>query len=136
MRRYSFLSEADVFEALNKLRNAFLAAKDGSEVNQIINSLLTSEEKLQLGRRILIAEGLKQGLTLLDICQMLKVGKGTVVSVSQNLERYPQGFELIEKRGLSVEKHYQQKKYKYVGGSKLIKKKRVYTGITRKDIKR
>ena len=62
MRRYKFLQKEDLFEALNRLRDAFLAAKDGNEVEEIINGLLTQDEKLKIGRRILVAEYIKDGM--------------------------------------------------------------------------
>ena len=46
MRRYRFLEKEEIFDALNKLRNAFLAARDGDEVEEIINGLLTFDEKM------------------------------------------------------------------------------------------
>ena len=52
MRRYVFLREKDIFEALNKVRDAFLAAKDGNEVNKIIDGLLTYDEKLKICRKL------------------------------------------------------------------------------------
>lgn len=136
MRRYKYIEEKDIFESWNKLRDALLAAQNGSEVNEIMKSLFTDEEKFQMGRRILIAEGLKMGMTIVEITDLLKVGKNTVSSVLRKLERYPAGFELIEKRSLKVEKEYDKKKYKSSGGSKLVFKKKEYSGVTRKDIKR
>lgn len=136
MRRYKYIQEKDIFESWNKLRDALLAAHDGNEVNEIMKSLFTEEEKFQLGRRIIIADGLKMGMTIIEICDILRVGKNTVSSVLRKLEKYPTGFDLIEKRTAKMEKEYGQKKYKEVGGSKLVHKKKEYTGITRKDIKR
>lgn len=136
MRRYRFLTKESVYEALNRLRDAFLAAKDGNEVNEIINGLLTSDERLKIGRRILIAEYIKEGLSIQVIATGLKVGKNTVLSVMRNLEEHPTSFELINKRGEKVEKEYKNKKYRFIGGSTLVFKKGEYTGVKRKDIKR
>ena len=44
MRRYGFLTKTDTYEALNRLRDAFLAAKDGNEVNEIINGILKIQD--------------------------------------------------------------------------------------------
>ena len=55
MRRYKFLDKDSVFSALNRLRASFLAAKDGNDVEEIINALFTVDEKLRIGRRIQIA---------------------------------------------------------------------------------
>ena len=136
MRRYKFLNKEDVYESLNKLRDAFLAAKDGNEVEEIINGLLTHDEKLKIGRRILIAEYLKSGFKFEDIVRYLKVGKNTIVTVMKSLDQHPSYIELISKRREKVDKEYKKKSYLLSGGSKLIFKKREYTGFKRKDVKR
>lgn len=136
MRRYKFLRKEDVYEALNRLRDAFLAAKDGTEVEEIINGLLTQDEKLKIGRRILIAEYIKAGNSLDEITNMLKVGKNTIVSVMKSLDTYPTFFDLISRRSKKVETTYGQRKYRLIGGSTLVFKKRQYTGFKRKDVKR
>ncbi len=136
MRRYKFLRKEDVYEALNRLRNAFLAAKNGDEVEEIINGILTHDEKIKIGRRILIAECLKLEKSLDEITKMLKVGKNTITSVMKSLDMYPASFELIGKRSNKVEKLYAQKKYRLIGGSTLVFKKREYTGFKRKDVER
>lgn len=136
MRRYRNVDKDQIFDSWNKLRNALLAAKDGIEVNLIMNALFTEEEKFQLGRRISISQCLKQGMTTREICELYHVGVNTVLSVTRKLEKFEQGFELIEERQKKVELEYGKKKYKKVGGSKLVFKKKIYTGITRKDIQR
>lgn len=136
MRRYRFLTKGDVYEALNRLRDAFLAAKNGEEVNKIINGILTTDEKLKIGRRILVAECLKNGMNLEEITDLLKVGKTTISLVSKQMEEFPDCFVLIEERKIKVEKEYKSKKYMLIGGSEKIFKTRVYSGFTRKEIKR
>lgn len=130
------MTEEDFFEAFNRLRDAFLAAKDGNEVKEIINALLTRDEKIRIGRRILIAEGLKNDTTQKELVQISNVGFSTISLVSKHLERHPKGFELVFKRREKLEKDYKSKKYVEVGGSTLIFKKKQYTGIKRSDIKR
>lgn len=136
MRRYRFLKKEDIFQSLNRLRDAFLAAKDGNEVEEIISGILTTDEKLKIGRRIIIAEYLKAGFPFEEISKILKVGKNTIVSVIKKLDEHPDFFDLIDKRRSKVESEYHRKKYREVGGSKLIFKKKEYTGLKRKDIKR
>lgn len=136
MRRYGFITKNDYFEALNRLRDAFLAAKDGSEVNEIINGILTDDEKIKIGRRILVARALKNDNTYSDITSLSNVGRTTITWVAKQLRSYPKCFELIFKRSVKLEKEYERKKYRLVGGSQLVFKKREYTGIKRKDIKR
>lgn len=136
MKRYRFLEKDDIFEALNRLRDAFLAAKDGDEVEEIINGLLTQDEKMKIGRRILIAKFLKNDFTYEEIANTLKVGRNTILSVIRSLDQHPLAFELIEKRSKKVEKIYQNKKTATIGGSQLIFKKKVYTGFKRENVER
>lgn len=136
MRRYRFLRKEDLYEAFNRLKDAFLAAKDGNEVEEIINGLLTHDEKLKIGRRILVAEYIKEGLGFDEITKALKVGKNTIASVMENLDKYPNSFELIRKRKSKVESIYNKRAHRFVGGSKLIFKKKEYTGFKRKDVER
>ena len=136
MRRYSFLSNNDVYEALNHLRDAFLAAKDGKEVNEIIKGILTEDEQLRIGRRIMIAEALKYDWTYKELCQISNVGRATIIWVSKQVTNYPLCFELLFKRQKKLEKEYRKKKYRKVGGSLLVFKKKEYTGLKRSEIKR
>src|SRR5688500_168731 len=98
MRRYRFLQEDDIYAALNRLRDAFLAAKDGTEVEEIINGLLTQDEKLKIGRRIIIAEYLDAGVKFEDITRELKVGKNTIIAVTRSLDQYKDFLPLIMQR--------------------------------------
>lgn len=136
MKRYKHLPQRDIFEAFNRIRDAFLAAKDGDEVDKIISFLLTSEEKVKIGRRIIVAGFLKSGLSYAEICEALRVGKATVSSVIRQLDNHSEGFELIRKRGKKVEDEYQRKKFREIGGSKLVFKRKEYTGFKRKEVKR
>lgn len=125
-----------MYSALNKVRDALLAAKNGNEVNEILEGLFTDEERLQIGRRILVAEQLGLGFTHDEIASDLHVGKATISSVYKKLTANPACFQLILKRGKKVAQEYKAKRYKKVGGSQMVFKKKVYTGITRKDIRR
>lgn len=82
-RRYQRLEKEEVFEAFNRLRDAFLAAKDGTDVDTITDGLLTHDEKLKIGRRILIAEYLIAGHPIEHISNLLKVGRNTVMHVKR-----------------------------------------------------
>jgi len=136
MRRYKRLTKEDIFEALNEVRNAFLAAKDGNEVDEIMSFMMTTEEKIRLGRRVLIAKWVEANNPLDDIYHILKVGKSTVQFVTRRRHLHPIGYDLIVKRGKKIEEKYQSRKYRETGGSKLVFNKKEYTGIRRKDIKR
>jgi uncharacterized protein YerC len=136
MGRYNFLKQDEIFAALNKLRASFLAAKDGSEVDEIINSVLTFDEKLKIGRRILIEQLLSENNTYDYIIRKLKAGKGNVASVDKTRLKHPMGFRLINKRVAKVESTFTASAYEKVGGPKLVYKSTRYTGFKRKDVKR
>lgn len=136
MRRYRFLNKDSNFAALNKLRAAFLAANDGVEVEEIIKGLLTYDERMKIGRRIQIAQLLKQGMKYREIMKELKVGLPTIMLVSRKINQNPKCFELIMAREEKVEREYKSSAYQYTGGSKLILKRKKYTGFKRKDVKR
>lgn len=136
MRRYKFLTKDDVYDAFNRLRDAFLAAKNGVEVEEIIKGLLTHDEKLKIGRRILVAEYLRDGIGIDEIAKTLRVGKNTIASVARKLDENSLFLDLIDKRKERVENEYGRRKYRFIGGSKLIFKKKEYAGFKRKDVKR
>jgi len=136
MRRYNFLQQNDVFEALNRIRDAFLAAKEWKEVDHIINGLLTHDEKLRVGRRIQVAEWLLAGMTIEEIERNLKVGRTTITLVGRLLSEHPECYQLLNERKKKVEVEFKNKAYRSTGGSKLWIKRKEYTGFTRKDVKR
>ncbi|MEK7550181.1 MAG: Trp family transcriptional regulator [Patescibacteria group bacterium] len=136
MRRYKFLLKEEVFEALNKLRAAFLAAKDGNEVEEIIRGILTSDERIKIGRRILISQLLDEGLTFEAISKDYRIGKQTALQVQKLKDRYPKCFELISQRVEKVEIEFGKKAYIKTGNPKYLKKFIEYTGFKRTDVKR
>lgn len=136
MRRYKFLTKDDVYTALNKLRDAFLAAKNGEDVEEIMNGLLTTDERLKIGRRIIIAEMIRSGISFDEIVNSLKVGKNTVMYMARKHEMYPQFVDLIVARQNKVEKEYRKRAYRRTGGSGLVFKRKEYTGFRRKDVER
>ena len=136
MKRYRFLKSEDIEDAINRLGNAFLAAKNGRDVDRIIYGLLTSDERLKIGRRILVAEFIREGMTFKEISKHLKVGKNTIQHVYKLLDRDEGWINLIEKRNDLVNKEYKKKKYIKKGGSNLIFKPKVYSRFSKKEVKR
>lgn len=136
MRRYKFLTKDDVYDAFNRLRDAFLAAKNGAEVEEIIKGLLTHDEKLKIGRRILVAEYIRDGLGIDEIAKTLKVGKNTIMNVAKKLDENSIFLDIIAKRKKKVENEYNSRKYRLIGGSQLVFKKKEYTGFRRRDVER
>jgi uncharacterized protein YerC len=136
MKRYEFLTKDGVYSALNKLRAAFLAAKDGNDVEEIIMGVLTADERLRIGRRLQIAEMILQGKTFFEIKDDLKVGNTTIQLVERMVNKNPRCYELVHNREEKVQKEFQHKAYKKEGGSKLVFKRKSYTGFKRKDVGR
>ena len=136
MGRYKFLAKESVYEALNKLRAAFLAARDGNQVESIIKGLLTYDERMKLGRRIQIAQMIEDGYGHTEIVSELKVGSPTIRLVAKKMAEYPECFELINVRENKVEKTYKSRAYKKVGGPLKVYKSTEYTGYKRKDVER
>jgi TrpR family transcriptional regulator, trp operon repressor len=135
-RRYEFLTDKEFIEAWNRLKDAFLAAKDGDDVDLIVKGLLSNDERLKIGRRIEVARMLAEGLPNRDIAQRLRVGVATVQMVSERMSRFPECFKILEERTEKVEKEFKKRAYVKTGGAKLLFKKTRYTGYKRKDVKR
>ncbi|MEX2007481.1 MAG: Trp family transcriptional regulator [Candidatus Levyibacteriota bacterium] len=135
-RRYQFLQENDIFEALNKVRDALLAAKSGEDVDDVMNGILTFDERMKVGRRIQIAQCLLNGMTMGEIKDLLKVGGSTIEHVAARLSKYEKCFKLIGERGKKVKREYENKAYVLHGGSTKIFKTRGHTGFKRKSVKR
>lgn len=135
-RRYGFLEKDDVFAALNKVRDALLAARDGNDVDEVMNGILTFDERMKVGRRILIAQCLIEGLTRDEIRNMFKVGYSTIEHVANRLDKYKNCFSLIQEREKKKEKEYKNKAHIFTGGSTKVFKTKEFTGFKRKDVKR
>ncbi|MEX0587269.1 MAG: Trp family transcriptional regulator [Patescibacteria group bacterium] len=136
MRRYNFLTKEGVYEALNRLRAAFLAAKDGHQVEDIIMSVLTHDERMKVGRRIQAAEMLATGATYEEVMDSLKIGRSTISFVERGLADHPSAFKLVNDRQMKVEEEFKSRAYRKSGGPKKVFKSIVYTGFSRKDVKR
>lgn len=125
MRRYKFLSRESVYDALNRLRTAFLAAKDGKEVDEIILGLLTHDERMKVGRRIQVAELLEAGLSHREISEELKASSPTIRLVSRKMQEHPSCFLLINRRKERVELEFKKRAYEKIGGPKMVYKRKV-----------
>lgn len=135
-KRYVRLDNDSFYESFNRLRDAFLAAKNGIEVDKVIEAILTEDERVKIGRRIQVADLIKSGLVYREISNLLKVGLTTVVEVDKRLAENPEGFEIIFQRREKVEKEFKDKAYQKVGGTKVVYKKTRYTGYRRRDVPR
>lgn len=130
------MDKRDEYELTNLVKDAFLSAKDGEDAQDIINALLTTDEKIKIGRRIKIARLLRAEISGEEIMGLLHVGRNSVTLVSKHIFAYPKGFSLIFERIKKVEQTYRDKKIKKTGGSTLVFKKKEYTGYKRKNVVR
>ncbi|EKD94466.1 MAG: hypothetical protein ACD_26C00034G0001 [uncultured bacterium] len=113
-----------------------MAAKDGSEVDEIIKGILTNDERIKIGRRILISQLLDTDTTYDEIRKNFKIGKQTILHVQKLKDKYPKCFELINKREIKVDDEYHKKAYEMVGHTRSLQRFPSYTGFKRKNVKR
>jgi uncharacterized protein YerC len=97
MKRYHFLSEKEIIEALDHLKDAFLSAKNAREIGHIIDGLLTHDEKMKIGRRIIVAK-LLDSFTSRELVETSRFGRTTLSLVSKLRDANPEAFNLILKR--------------------------------------
>jgi len=136
MRRYGFLEKESVYEALNKLRAAFLAARDGAEVEEIIMGILTHDERMKIGRRIQIAQMLQNELSYQEIKDNLNVGFATIGLVDKLITNHSIAYKLIDKREQKVEETFNRKAFEMSGNPKAVFKTKIRTKFSRKEVPR
>jgi len=91
---------------------------------------------MKIGRRIQVAQLIKNGAGYDEIIKILKVGKNTVTKVDKKLQDFPEAFDYIDKRENTVEDEFKKKAYAKKGGSLKVFKETEYTGYKRKDVER
>lgn len=97
-------------ETLDALYTAASAVKGREAVKLFLRDLLTSSERIMLGRRILIARRLLSGESSRTIAADMKVGNDTVYRVARWLEDQMPGYEQAVK---GMEKEFENRKQKY-----------------------
>ncbi|PIS22838.1 hypothetical protein COT49_03345 [candidate division WWE3 bacterium CG08_land_8_20_14_0_20_40_13] len=135
-RRYKNLEEKLVFSAFNGVRDSLLAAKNGEEVEDIIKSILTLDERIKIGRRVEVAWCLQHNFSYEEIQKTLHVGKGTISRIEKIFAENKNGFELIFERRKKVESEFNSRAYKKIGPWGVYNRRTEYTGFKRKDVKR
>ena len=84
---------------INQLSQKLVAAvsqiRERDGLVQFFNDLLTTTERIMLGKRLLIALFLGQGRSYAEIRRVLKVGEQTIATVSERLQRDGRGFRLV-----------------------------------------
>lgn len=97
-------------ETLDALYTAASAVKGREAIKLFLRDLLTSSERIMLGRRILIARKLLAGESSRTIAADMKVGNDTVYRVARWLEDQMPGYEQAVK---AMEKEFENRKQKY-----------------------
>jgi|SRR3989344_3330908 len=97
-------------ETLDALYTAASSIHGRKAVTLFLRDLLTSSERIMLGRRILIARRLLSGETPTTIAADLKVGYDTIYRVGRWLEDQLPGYEQAIK---NMEEEFKERKQKY-----------------------
>ena len=114
-------------ETLDALYTAASSVKGREAVKLFLKDLLTSSERIMLGRRILIARRLLSGESARIIAADMKVGYDTVYRVARWLEDqmpgYEQAIKEMEKEFKARKEKYEDKKLYATSGLYRLKKK-------------
>lgn len=117
------LSEKERIETLDALYTAASVLKGRKAMKAFLRDLLTSSERVMLGRRILIARRIIAGDSMLDISASMRVGLDTVSKVDRWLNDQFPGYE-VAIEGLEKEEVRRRKpKYPEWGTFAYLKKK-------------
>ena len=81
------LSAAQVEKLSQRLVTAALLTRDRAGLTSFFDSVLTATEKVMLGKRLLIASLLHQGLSYAEISRALGVGEATIAGVGNRWQR-------------------------------------------------
>ncbi|MEK7063616.1 MAG: Trp family transcriptional regulator [Patescibacteria group bacterium] len=92
-RKIKELSEEERIETLDTLYTATSALKGRAAMKEFLKDLLTTSERIMLGRRILIARRILSGESTLKIAKNMKVGFDTIYRVERWLQDSMPGYE-------------------------------------------
>lgn len=110
--RISKLSEKERIRTLDALYTAVSSVRGREAVKLLLRDLLTSSERIMLGRRIIVARMLLYGESQREISRRLGVGRDTIHKVEKWLEDQMPGYEnAIE--GMEKEFNKRQEKQLY-----------------------
>ena len=92
-RKISELSEKEIMVTLDTLYTAASTMRGRDAVKLFLRDLLTSSERIMLGRRIIIARMLIKGESYDEIGKRLRVGRATISRIHRWLSDQFPGFE-------------------------------------------
>ncbi len=86
------LSQSQVDQLSQRIVDAVFLLRNRGDLSLFFNDLLSTTEKIMIGKRFLIAIMLEHGWSYLDIRQRLKVTDMTIASISERLKTSGRGF--------------------------------------------
>ena len=101
------LSDTERIETLDALYTAAGAIRGRDAMKLFLRDLLTSSERIMLGRRILIARKLIAGESVTSVASELRVGYDTIYRVERWLRDQIPGYEQAIKE---MEKEFQERR--------------------------
>jgi len=111
-KKITELSEKDRIQTLDMLYTAASSIRGQDAMKLFLRDLLTTSERVMLGRRVLIARLLLAGASQVEICRKLKVGSNTVWRVQKWLEeQFPDYKQARQGKGDSFSYAALKKKY-------------------------
>ncbi len=122
-RKINELSDKERIETLDALYTAASTLKGRDATKRFLKDLLTTSERVMLGRRILIARELLAGTLRNDIMATMKVGPDTIWRVQRWLEDTLPGYEDVIRDMEEAQTARRKPKYPEWGTFKYLKKK-------------
>src|SRR3989344_2089095 len=86
------LSKDKIDQLSQHIINASFLIRDRRDLNLFFGDLLTTTEKIMLGKRLLIAMMIERGRAYMDIRRMLGVSDPTIAIISEQLKKDGRGF--------------------------------------------
>jgi uncharacterized protein YerC len=122
--KYKKLTKEDRIKCLDALYTAIGCLKSRDDIKLFLRDLLTSSERIMIGRRIIIAQMLIDGYSHRNIAGEIGVGMDTIFRVQRWLTDDKKGYEkTIEKFNRELKKRNKSNAYLMSGSFADIKKR-------------
>lgn len=122
-RRINELTDTERIETLDALYTATSSLKGRDAMKHFLKDLLTTSERIMLGRRILIARELLVGTSHAEITRTMKVGLDTIWRVQKWLDDTIPGYEKAIQEMEKAQANRRKSKYPEWGTFAYLKKK-------------
>jgi len=120
MRRYSYLNQKSFKNASQRFIKVLVNNYNAQKVKDIIEALLTEDERIKIGRRIESAQMLNNQSTFREIAKKLKVGFPTISMVERRKREYKKCFELLTKKHAEMKNSHEKKPDLKIAVSKVL----------------